>query len=95
MVNLKNKFKHDLEIKIKFVKLVANNYEQKLEDFDINYNIINNLINQKNFSLPKLEFNLDDSLEKKYKICTDYLKNVTQSQFMFYKNEANYATINS
>ena len=41
--NLKNQFLENLNMKVKFVQLILNNYERKMEDFDINYFLIKNL----------------------------------------------------
>ena len=79
--NLKNKFLENLKMKIQFVELLLNNYEKKLEDFDINYFIINNLENQKNFNLEELKINKNDSLDKKIEYITDYLNKNLNSQF--------------
>ena len=43
---LKRNFFEYLNMKLKFIKFVLNNYEKKMTDFDINFFIIDNLQNQ-------------------------------------------------
>ena len=78
---LKNNFFDCLNIKFKLVELVLNNYEKKLKDFDINYFIINNLQNQFNFNLKKINLNNNESLDKKLEYITNYLRENINSQF--------------
>lgn len=71
-------------MKLKVVELVLNNYENKLKDFDVNYFIVNNLENQINMSLFKLESNnINDSysLPQKIENITNYLNKNINSQF--------------
>ena len=89
--NLKNKFLEYLNMKLQFVELILNNYEKKLDNFDLNYFIINNLENQINFGLS--EFNLNNYIPLSQKIdnTIDYLNKNINSQFNLdnKKNEDN------
>ena len=76
-------------MKLCFVELLLTNYEKKLENFDINYSIINNLENQMKFNLPNLEINKDTSLEKKIQNITKYLNRNISLQFNHENNEKN------
>ena len=78
---LKKTFFECLNAKIKFVKLVLNNYEKKLKDFDINYFIINNLKNQLSFNLKEINLNKNNNLDEKIENLTSYLKENINSQF--------------
>ena len=55
---LKNEFIECLNMKLKFVELVLNNYEKKIKDFDANFYIIKNLERLINFNLVQLELNI-------------------------------------
>lgn len=85
--NLKEKFFDFLNMKLQFVELIMNNYEKKLNSFDLNYFIIQNFVNQNKFDL--LEFNLNtfDSLENKIKTTTDYMNKNINSQFILEKKQ--------
>ena len=63
--NLEKNFFENLNMQLKFVDLVLQNYEKKMKEFDINYYIIYNLKNIFNFNLLKLNLNENDSLFKK------------------------------
>ena len=86
---LKKNFFDCLNTKIKYVELVLNNYEKKLNDFDINYFIINNLKNQLNFNLKEINLNKNDKLDEKIKNVTSYLEENINSQFNFKIEEEN------
>lgn len=81
--NLKNKFIECLNMKLKFVDLVLNNYEKKIKDFDANYYIINNLEKQINFNLEKLNLNNNDSLDNKIESITNCINTNLNSHFDF------------
>ena len=66
---------------MKFTQLILQNYEKKIEDFDINYFIINNLENQIKFNLLELNLNKNDSLEQKIENISNYLNKNINSQF--------------
>ena len=85
--NLKDTFNECLNMKLKFVELVLNNYEQKIKDFDANFFTIDNLEKQINFNLYKLEFNNNDSLDKKIENVTNCLNKNLSSHFNVYDNE--------
>ena len=87
--NLKIKYLNCLNMKLELAKLVLYNYEKKLNDFDINYSIINNLENQMKFKLFELELNKNDSLDKKIERITQYLNESINSQFNFENEEEN------
>ena len=63
--NLKHQFLESLKMKVKFVQLILNNYEKKMEDYDIDFFLIKNLENQNRFNLLELNLNKNDSLDKK------------------------------
>ena len=52
-----------------------------MNDFDINYFIINNLKNQLNFNLKEININKNDKLDIKIENITSYLKENINSQF--------------
>ena len=85
--NLKTQFLEKLNKKLKFTKLILQNYEKKIEDFDINYFIIINLENQIKFNLIELNLNKNDSLDKKIENITKYLKENINSQFVLDNKE--------
>ena len=69
-------------MKLKFIEFVLNNYEKKMNDFDINFFIINNLQNQFNFNLKKLNFNnINNNIDSKIENITRYLEENINSQF--------------
>ena len=68
-------------MKLKFAQLVLHNYEKKIEDFDVNYYIINNLENQVKFNLLEFKFDKNDSLEKKIENFANYFNKNINSQF--------------
>ena len=76
---LKKKFLECFDMKINLINLTFSNYEKKLEDFDMNYFIINNLENQINFTLLKLDFDNNDSLDNKIESIAHYInKNISK-----------------
>ena len=76
---LKKKFLECFDMKINLINLTFSNYEKKLEDFDMNYFIINNLENQINFNLLKLDFDNNDSLDNKIESIAHYVnKNISE-----------------
>ena len=79
--NLKKQFFEKLNMKLKFAQLVLHNYEKKIEDFDVNYYIINNLENQVKFNLLEFKFDKNDSLEKKIENFANYFNKNINSQF--------------
>jgi len=79
--DLKKQFLEKLNKKLKFTQLILQNYEKKIEDFDINYFIINNLENQIKFNLLELNLNQNDSLEQKIENISNYLNKNINSQF--------------
>ena len=85
--NLKKQFLEKLNKKLKFIQLILQNYEKKIEDFDINYFIINNLENQIKFNLNELNLNKNDSLDKKIENITIYLNKNIKSQFFLVNKE--------
>ena len=85
--NLKKQFLEKLNKKLKFTQLILQNYEKKIEDFDINYFIINNLENQIKFNLNELNLNKNDSLDKKIENITIYLNKNIKSQFILDNKE--------
>ena len=87
--NLKSKFFESLNMKMKLVQLILNNYEKKLANFDMNYFIINNLENQINFNLLELNLNKNDSLDKKIDDVTQYLNTHLNCQFNFKDEDKN------
>ena len=84
---LKNKFFESLNMKLKFVELVLNNYEKKIKDLDMNFTIINNLEKQINFNLTKLDLNYNDSLDKKIRNISNFLNKNLNSYFNFDNKE--------
>ena len=87
--NLKNKFSESLNMKLQFVELLLNNYEKKMEEFDINYSIINNLESQMNLGLLNLVFKDDDSLDKKINNINKFINNNINLQFNCENKKAN------
>ena len=87
--NLKNQFFECLKVQLKITDLVLKNYEKKVNDFDINYFLINNLENQTDIYLYELNFNSNDSLERKIEKATSYMKENLENQF---KLKDNYLT---
>ena len=87
--SIKNKFFESLNMQIKFVDLILDNYEKKLKDFDINYYLINNLENQINFNLTELDYKENYSLDKKIENITTYLNQNLNTQFKFDKDKIN------
>ena len=79
--NLKNKFFECLRMKIQFVELLLNNYEKKLENFNINYFIADNLERQININLLELNINENDSLDKKIQNISEYINENLNSKF--------------
>ena len=79
--NLKKKFFECLSMKIQFVELILNNYEKKLENYNINYFIANNLEKQINFNLLELNINKNSSLDKKIQNISDYIEENLNSKF--------------
>ena len=55
--NLKHQVLESLKMKVKFVQLILNNYEKKMEDYDIDFFPIKNLENQTRFNLLELNLN--------------------------------------
>ena len=79
---LKKNFFEYLNMKLKFIEFVLNNYEKKMNDFDINFFIINNLQNQFNFNLKKLNLNnINNNIDSKIENITRYLEENINSQF--------------
>ena len=87
--SIKCKFFECLNMQIKFVDLILDNYEKKLKDFDINYYLINNLESQINFNLTELDYKENYSLEKKIENITTYLNQNLSSQFKFTNDKFN------
>ena len=87
--SIKNNFFESLNMQIKFVDLILDNYEKKLKDFDVNYYLINNLENQINFNLTELDYKENYSLDKKIENITTYLNKNLNSQFKFDKDKIN------
>ena len=87
--NLKNKFFECLNMKLRFIELIMNNYEKKLENFDVNFYIINNLEKQIQFNLLELNLNKNDSLDQKIENITGYLNENLNSQFNLGNKEGN------
>ena len=83
----KKKFFECLEMKINMINLIINNYEKKLKEFDINYFIISNLESIINFNLLKLDFDNNDSLDKKIDTINLYLKENIKSNFISNKKD--------
>ena len=87
--NLEKNFFENLNMQLKFVDLVLQNYEKKMKEFDINYYIIYNLKNIFNFNLLKLNLNENDSLFKKIENISSYINNHLNSKFKFDSKEIN------
>ena len=85
--NLKHQFLESLKMKVKFVQLILNNYEKKMEDFDINYFLINNLENQTKFNLIELNLNKNYSLDKNIESVINYLNENINSQLDIVNNK--------
>ena len=85
---LKIGFFESLNMKLKFVELVLDNYEKKIKDLDVNFAIINNLEKQINFNLTKLDLNYNDSLDKKIGTISNFLNKNLNSHFNFDYNES-------
>ena len=81
--NLRNIFFESLNKKMKFAELILDNYEKKLKDFDLNYYNISNLEKQINFNLLELNYNENNSLDKKIENITQYLNQNLNAQFQF------------
>ena len=81
--NLRNIFFDSLNKKMKFVELILDNYEKKLKDLDLNYYNISNLEKQINFNLLELNYNENNSLDKKIENITQYLNQNLNAQFQF------------
>ena len=81
--NLRNNFFESLDKQMKFSELMLDNYEKKLKDFDLNYYNISNLEKQINFNLLQLNYNENNSLDKKIEIITQYLNQNLNAQFIF------------
>ena len=79
--NLKHQVLESLKMKVKFVQLILNNYEKKMEDYDIDFFLIKNLENQIKFNLLELNLNKNDSLDKKIESVINYLNENINSQF--------------
>ena len=92
---LKNEFFECLNMKLKFVELVLNNYEKKIKDFDANFYNIKNLERQINFNLVKLELNNNDSLDKKIETITNCFNRNLNSHFDFVEKGAKVENENS
>ena len=92
---LKNEFLECLNMKLKFVELILNNYEKKIKDFDANYYIISNLEKQINFNLFKLNLNNNDLLDKKIENITNCINKNLNSHFNIISNEAKVENENS
>ena len=58
-------FNKYLDIKLKFIEVVFQNYQEKLKEINLNYQIISNLKNEINFKVPYLNFNSYESLLEK------------------------------
>ena len=91
--NLKNKFFECLNMKIQFVELILSNYEKKIENYNMNYYIANNLERQINFNLLELNINKGDSLDKKIQNISDYINENLNSKFSLDNEEGNYQII--
>ena len=87
--NLKKKFFECLNMKLQFIELILNNYQKKLENFDVNFNVINNLEKQIQFNLLELNLNKNDSLDKKIENIINYLNENLNSQFNLDNKEEN------
>ena len=74
-------------MKVKFVQLILNNYEKKMEDYDIDFFLIKNLENQTKFNLLELNLNKSDSLDKKIESVINYLNENINSQFDIVNNK--------
>ena len=79
--NLKNKFFEYLRMKIQFVELLLNNYEKKLENYNINYFFADNLERHININLLELNINKNDTLDKKIQNISDYINENLDSKF--------------
>ena len=58
-------FNKYLDIKLKFIEVVFQNYQEKLKEINLNYQIISGLKNEINFKVPYLNFNSYESLLEK------------------------------
>ena len=86
---LRNIFFENLNKQMKFTELILDNYEKKLKNFDLNYYNISNLEKQINFNLSELNYNENNSLDKKIEIITQYLYQNLNSQFIFNNDNMN------
>ena len=81
LINLKNKFFEDLNMKIKFTDLVYKNYLKKFKDTDLNYYLIKNLENQIDFGLKDLKINKENNLDNRITQIINYLNSNINSHF--------------
>ena len=83
---LRTNFFERLNMQMKFIELILDNYEKKLKDFDLNYYNISNLEKHINFNLLELNYNENNSIDNKIENITQNLNQNLNAQFIFDNN---------
>ena len=86
--SLMEKFTKLLDIKIKFIEIFLHNYENKIEEIDLNYQTIFNLQKEINFKVPNLSFYENEKLAQKIEKSFDFFEK--NKNFNNYLNNLNY-----
>ena len=91
--SLMEKFTKLLDIKIKFIEIFLHNYENKIEEIDLNYQTIFNLQKEINFKVPNLSFYENEKLAQKIEKSFDFFEK--NKNFNNYLNNLNYKVENN
>ena len=86
--SLMEKFTKLLDVKIKFIEIFLHNYENKIEEIDLNYQTIFNLQKEINFKVPNLSFYENEKLAQKIEKSFDFFEK--NKNFNNYLNNLNY-----
>ena len=91
--SLMEKFTKLLDIKIKFIEIFLHNYENKIEEIDLNYQTIFNLQKEINFKVPNLSFYENEKLAQKIEKSFDFFEK--NKNFNNHLNNLNYKVENN
>ena len=91
--SLMEKFTKLLDVKIKFIEIFLHNYENKIEEIDLNYQTIFNLQKEINFKVPNLSFYENEKLAQKIEKSFDFFEK--NKNFNNYLNNLNYKVENN
>ena len=91
--SLMEKFTKLLDVKIKFIEIFLHNYENKIEEIDLNYQTIFNLQKEINFKVPNLSFYENEKLAQKIEKSFDFFEK--NKNFNNHLNNLNYKVENN